>query len=528
SPHGTAVAGIIGALTNGPSGCSISGGIAGIAGGWNTENNLGCALYGLKTGRETGGQVNELVISAVLEGSAHYKDVENNIHRAFKLDVINISSGDSIYTEAERAAYNFAFEQGVSIVCSRGNAGSTKPNYPACLDPNWVISVGGHNDGDPARNILPQRWSGSSYGLGMDLLAPAYSQDIITTSYKSDEDKIDYYEKIGMTSMAAAHVTGVIALLRSEFFENPNHSVPPGIKPEPEDYENMLKAAALDLNYDPNNQNQSIKTNVGYDNVSGWGQLKAGKLFEMLADGYVLKHYKITQFQPENSFQQIPGGIAIHERQGLRGDIEPGNYPVAEIRTLTGTITLEDNWYRNETTKLYVWGRNGRTTKGGLSQGNPLFPTSFTEVTNGEGGNGLVPGIIHNNSLTVNAKTYQYRLNGGIIRPLDNNIELYISVFGKEIVQTGVDDYSANSNSFIFPNPSIGFVTLKLNLETPCSPIIRIINNLGVVLYEEKCDFMNSGNYDKIINTSDLISGVYFIEVYQNNKVIRNKLLITK
>src|SRR5690606_24645573 len=65
--------------------------------------------------------------------------------------------------------------------------------------------------------------------------------------------------------------------------------------------------------------------------------------------------------------------------------------------------------------------------------------------------------------------------NSGIIRPEDNNIELYISVFGKEIVQTGVDDYPINSNSLIFPNPSKGFVTLKLNLETSCSPIIRII-----------------------------------------------------
>lgn len=520
SEHGTNVAGIIGAYTNWSNlnNCPNFG-IAGIAGGWGGPPNLGCTLYGLKTHNGNAKILDKHIISALLDASSDLVDGKEPANYA--VHIINCSFGGELYSECMRSAINFAYEQGVSIICSRGNKGNTINNFPSTYDPNWVFSVGGHDEGDPTNDVKPLRWSNSSYGEAMDLLAPSINLTIITTRSNTTPSS---WIRFGMTSAAAPHVSGGFALLRSEFHDNPNHTIPQGIKPEPEDYENMLKAAALDLNYDPDNQDDKLKTYVGYDNVSGWGQLKIGKIFDMLNDGYVIKHYKIEQLEPEDLFQEIEGGIAI-KANGIRRDVPNGAYENAERRTITGTITIEDNWIIDETHNLYAWGRNGKTLKGGFGKSNPLYLTSFTEVTSGEGGNGLVEGIIHNNSLTINAKTYQYRLNQGIMLPTDENLELYITVFGKRDVTSVNGDFLSNTN-FIFPNPAKETITLKLNILNYGNTVIRVYNSFGEKVLEELWNFVETGLNEKTINISNLYSGVYLLEIIQNTEVKRSKFII--
>jgi hypothetical protein len=145
SAHGTNMAGIIGAVTNGMRvGCPYPGG-AGIAGGWKTENNKGCALYGFKVDieNETEIPVNG-VLGAIFDAASDYA-IKLQPPHSYGVHILNCSwgyKGEFVYVESLRNAFNFAFEQGVSLVCSRGNSNNPKIWYPACFEPSWITSVG--------------------------------------------------------------------------------------------------------------------------------------------------------------------------------------------------------------------------------------------------------------------------------------------------------------------------------------------------------------------------------------------------
>jgi len=540
SYHGTQMAGIIGALTNGSSGCTHPG-IAGIAGGWYTaprwdSTNLGCMLYGFKFDVQPEDSVSiSKVIGAIRDAVSYYKNEEYKpFHASYGVNVINCSWGyeDTMaYIPSLQRAFNFAYEHGVSSVCSRGNNLGQRIQYPACFDPSWIISVGGHSSGDPDNDIKPIRASDSRWGGYVDLLAP--SELIPTTILTSNHND---YGNSGMTSAAAAHVSGTAGLLWSEFLknQNPNPNNPDNVTLEPEDYENIIKAAAYDLNYDTTNPNLVQRTFVGYDNVSGWGQLKIGRIFEMLREGYIIKHYTITVdtttipvFPNENY------DVALI-KEGKRKDTLSGDFNVRR-RTINASIDIGNNWLKDPAHNVYVWGRNGRTSKGGFSAGRPLFLTSYTEVVSGEKGNGLIPGIVHNDSQIVRAITYQYELRNRINKvriknlPLTDSLELYITVFGKPII-TSVNEEAAliMESAIIFPNPSTNEITVNFKLDIATSPTIRIVNSLGSVVFKESYNYLMPDTYQKLINISTLPNGFYSIEVISGNKISRNKIIINK
>lgn len=216
----------------------------------------------------------------------------------------------------------------MSIVASRGNDDGIVTQYPACFDPSWITSVGGHSS-------QSERWNGSNFGIYMDFLAPAEDNQIFTTF-------IEDYTYFHKTSAAAAHVSGAIGLLRSHFNE-PNLNNPDNVQLEPEDFENMFKAAALDLDYNPNDLDPDYQTKVGYDKVSAWGQLKVGELFEMLVEeGYIIKHYTIQPNTPFPDYTSENRAIQL-VKEGLREDARQGQYNVRK-REITGTFNLGSGW----------------------------------------------------------------------------------------------------------------------------------------------------------------------------------------
>ncbi|MCK4979480.1 MAG: S8 family serine peptidase, partial [Candidatus Delongbacteria bacterium] len=179
--HGTHIAGIISADTNNEEG------VSGIS--WNSK------LLIIRSGFKTldGGYLQDDDAAA---GIIYAADMG--------ADVINLSWGDTNYSQIIADACYYAYNKGSIIVVAAGNEGATSSHqvvYPAQLSTTLAIGAV-----DRYKNLA----SFSSYGPQLDLVAPG--QLVLSTYDTSPEDL--YKEQSG-TSMAAPFVSGAIALLLS-------------------------------------------------------------------------------------------------------------------------------------------------------------------------------------------------------------------------------------------------------------------------------------------------------------------------
>ncbi|MCL2047375.1 MAG: fibronectin type III domain-containing protein [Defluviitaleaceae bacterium] len=171
--HGTHVAGIIAALNN-------DYGIVGVA----PEVDL----YAVKVLSQSGNG-NYSTIIAALEWA-----IDNDI------DIINMSLGGTQYSQALHEAVQMAANAGIIIVAAAGNHGNGEDNitYPAKFPE--VVSVGAIKS-----NFIAAEFS--SRGSELNIVAPG--ANILSTTKDGE------YGVLSGTSMAAPHVTGAIAILKS-------------------------------------------------------------------------------------------------------------------------------------------------------------------------------------------------------------------------------------------------------------------------------------------------------------------------
>ncbi|RLE18136.1 MAG: hypothetical protein DRJ50_13325, partial [Actinobacteria bacterium] len=186
--HGTAVAGVAAAATNGI-------GISGVAPGATIMTVRACQL--------------SCPTSAVLEAIAYALDNGARI--------LNLSLGSHTRNEALEDALEAAAVAGAVVVAAAGNAGTDNdawPIYPAGYPGNHIIAVAAtdHDDG----LAVGSGWA-SNYGASsVDLGAPG--QEVLTTTPGGWTDESG-------TSFAAPHVAAVVALVRSLHPESTPQSV---------------------------------------------------------------------------------------------------------------------------------------------------------------------------------------------------------------------------------------------------------------------------------------------------------------
>ena len=191
--HGTHVAGIIASETNN------NEGIAGLT--WYNKimpiKAMGAKGYGTTFDIATG------IVWAVDHGA----------------DVINLSLGNYQPSKVLEEAVRYAYSKNVVMVSAAGNDGSDQPTYPSAY--SEVLSVA-------AIDYEGKRASFSNHGDYIDIAAPGV---YIPSTYFNKE-----YAALSGTSMAAPHVAGLAALIKSA---NPGLTNTQVI--------NIIKKTAIDL-----------------------------------------------------------------------------------------------------------------------------------------------------------------------------------------------------------------------------------------------------------------------------------------
>jgi serine protease len=188
--------------------------------------------------------------------SGSHADIADGIYFAADngAHVINMSLGGPSGSSTLRDAVEYAYNEGVTIICSAGNDGPGGPKgYPAAYD-DYCIAVA-------ATRFDKTRAYYSTTGSFVDIAAPGgdinvdqngdgYFDGILQQTFGLNPKDWGYWFYQG-TSMAAPHVSGVAALLIST-----------GVT-HPDDVREALEATAEDLG------------SPGKDTEFGWGLIDA-------------------------------------------------------------------------------------------------------------------------------------------------------------------------------------------------------------------------------------------------------------
>lgn len=279
SYHGSHVAGTVAAASNNNTG------VAGIA--WNSR------ILPLRALGAQGGTDYD-VLQAIRYAAGLSNDSGVTLSPAQRADVINLSLGRTGNTTTPPSTYVQARQNGVIIVAAAGNDGNNDIYLPSAYE--GVVAVS-------AVDISRSLTGYSNFGPNIDIAAPGgtsrdvnsdgWPDSVYSTGGSGSGSRLQYlYPPQNGTSMAAPHVAGVAALMKSVY---------PALTPA--QFDSMLVAGDLTQDLGPN----------GRDDSFGYGLVDAQKAVlaaDALAGGGGAAPSPALQVTPTN----ISFGLALNNQ----------------------------------------------------------------------------------------------------------------------------------------------------------------------------------------------------------------------
>jgi PKD repeat protein len=298
-------------------------------------------------------------------------------------DVINMSYGSNHYSNTSQNLFNWANQNGIVLIASAGNDGSSSPQYPAAY--NHVISVAATN-GNDAKASFSNYDNGSGW---VDLAAPGTS---IYSTLPTGSGSYGYKQG---TSMSGPIVAGLVGLMLSQN---------PGLTPS--DVETCLK-------------NNCDQVSGSYASLLGAGRINASDVMSCVsstlswapqadfeasvttiaAGGTVnftdLSIYNPTSWSwnfgggtPSNSSQQNPSGVVFSTPGTYTVSMTASNSNGNDMETKTSYITVNastgcdtaTNTLPGDTIYTRMWDTGNNYLGGTNNKGITVYCEYFQDI----------------------------------------------------------------------------------------------------------------------------------------------------
>lgn len=494
--HGTAVAGIIGAIRNNGIG------IAGIAGGDFIENNHGVELYSLAIPVRTSGLNNYVLHSsaseAIIEGAINILDT--NYTFAFGLHIQNHSWETKMYSSRTlRRAVQTNYENECIFSVASGNDFDKKfltiPSYPASYNDNWVLKVGASNQ-DGMRAYF------SLYDNNLDFIAPGVHSIFVSLHHQLNSTYIS--SEIGDgTSFAAPHVTGVAALMLSEHNPLTDTIYPNALAPE--DVETILKRTATPVYHDIDEAYTENIPNI----FAGYGRINAGEAIKKSSFPYRIRHFNdsintsLATLYATNHSLTFPEGIEGLPNQEYIGIAEIYKLSPTLSHSIPATENYIDGWVRNSAKSLF-----------GLT--DVILNPFWSEITleHSDDHSATLTGYIY--------KVDVYDVNNNFVTQkwiptdLNSKVKFSYSIYTTESdIELGINHLN-NEKIQLYPNPSNQLLNIRFQeMEDLQSILIHDVS--GRLISATETD-KNTENHI-VLDISTLKNGVYIctLQSIKNN-----------